>query len=83
MNDNYGEIIEKIAVLMDSGALTIELRRIKYPTSPEVFYDIRKWQHLPDGTEKMMRGISLSREAWERLREAMAQMDIDEERAGE
>ncbi len=79
MNSNYGEIIEKIAVLMDSGALTIELRRIKYPTSPEVFYDIRKWQHLPDGTEKMMRGISLSREAWERLREAMTQIESDED----
>ena len=79
MNSNYGEIIEKIAVLMDSGALTIELRRINYPTSPEVFYDIRKWQHLPDGTEKMMRGISLSREAWERLREAMAQIESDED----
>ncbi len=83
MNENYGNIINKIAILQDTGAQTIELRRIKYHTSPEIFFDIRKWQHLPDGTEKMMRGISLSRDAWERLKEAMAQMEVDESKEGE
>ena len=78
MNENFGSVISRIAILQDTGAQTIELRRIKYHTNPEVFFDIRKWQHLPDGTEKMMRGISLSRGAWERLKEAMVQMEADE-----
>lgn len=75
----FCETIKKIAVLQESGTgrIKTELRLLKYPTRDGEYYDIRKWEYSEDGTERMLKGISLNYEAWECLKLAIAEMDKD------
>ena len=52
---NY-EIVEKVAVLSQSGDTTKELNRVSYNGSPAK-YDLRSWRRT-DGEEKLLKGVN-------------------------
>lgn len=56
---NY-EIVEKVAVLSQSGDTTKELNRVSYNGSPAK-YDLRSWRRT-DGEEKLLKGLTLTDE---------------------
>lgn len=56
---NY-EIVEKIAVLSQSGDTTKELNRVSYNGSPAK-YDLRSWRRT-NGEEKLLKGLTLTEE---------------------
>ncbi len=65
---NY-EIVERIAVLSQSGETTKELNRVSYNgASPK--YDIRSWRRT-DGEEKLLKGLTLTEEEASALKEAL------------
>ena len=65
---NY-EIVERIAVLSQSGETTKELNRVSYNgASPK--YDIRSWRRV-DGDEKLLKGLTLTEDEAAALKEAL------------
>lgn len=68
---NY-EIVERIAVLSQSGDTSKELNRVSYNgASPK--YDIRSWRRT-DGEEKLLKGLTLNEEEMEALKQAVASL---------
>ena len=65
------EIVEKIAVLSEKGTWTKELNKVSWNDRPAKF-DLRDWNH-EDG--KMRKGITLTDEECQKLREALNEMD--------
>lgn len=66
---NY-EIVERIAVLSQSGDTSKELNKVSYNgASPK--YDIRSWKRT-DGEEKLLKGLTLNEEEIEALKQALA-----------
>lgn len=66
---NY-EIVERIAVLSQSGDTSKELNKVSYNgASPK--YDIRSWKRT-DGEEKLLKGLTLNEEDMEALKETLA-----------
>ncbi|NLL81081.1 MAG: hypothetical protein GX231_02090 [Tissierellia bacterium] len=61
------EITEKVAVLSENGAWTKELNKVSWNDRPAKF-DLRDWNH-EEG--KMRKGITLSDEEAEVLKEAL------------
>lgn len=66
---NY-EIVERIAVLSQSGSTTKELNRVAYNGSPAK-YDLRSWRR-EDGSEKLLKGLTLTDEEATALKAALA-----------
>lgn len=66
---NY-EIVERIAVLSQSGSTTKELNRVAYNGSPAK-YDLRSWRR-EDGGEKLLKGLTLTDEEATALKAALA-----------
>lgn len=69
---NY-EIVERIAVLSESGATTKELNRVSYNGSPAK-YDLRSWRRT-DGEEKLLKGLTLNEEEATALKAALNSRD--------
>ena len=68
---NY-EIVERIAVLSQSGDTSKELNRVSYNgASPK--YDIRSWRRT-EGEEKLLKGLTLTEEEMEALKQAIANL---------
>lgn len=67
------DIVKKIAVLSEKGDWTKELNKVSWNDRPAKF-DLRDWNH-EDG--KMRKGITLSDEECENLREALNNIDSD------
>lgn len=68
---NY-EIVEKIAVLSQSGDTSKELNRVSYNgANPK--YDIRNWRRT-DGEEKLLKGLTLNDEEMDALKQAIAML---------
>lgn len=65
------DIVEKIAVLSEKGTWTKELNKVSWNDRPAKF-DLRDWNH-EDG--KMRKGITLTDEECQKLREALNEMD--------
>ena len=66
---NY-EIVERIAVLSQSGETTKELNRVSYNgASPK--WDLRSWRRS-DGEERLLKGLTLTDEEAAALKEALA-----------
>ena len=65
---NY-EIVEKIAVLSQSGDTTKELNRVSYNGSPAK-YDLRSWRRT-NGEEKLLKGLPLTEEEARTLKDAL------------
>lgn len=65
---NY-EIVERIAVLSQSGETTKELNRVSYNGSPAK-YDLRSWRRT-DGEEKLLKGLTLTEEEATALKAAL------------
>lgn len=65
---NY-EIVEKIAVLSQSGDTTKELNRVNYNGSPAK-YDLRSWRRT-NGEEKLLKGLTLTEEEARTLKDAL------------
>lgn len=65
---NY-EIVEKVAVLSQSGDTTKELNRVSYNGSTAK-YDLRSWRRS-DGEEKLLKGLTLTDEEARALKEAL------------
>ena len=65
---NY-EIVEKVAVLSQSGDTTKELNRVSYNGSPAK-YDLRSWRRT-DGEEKLLKGLTLTEDEARALKEAL------------
>ena len=65
------DIVEKIAVLSENGTWTKELNKVSWNDRPAKF-DLRDWNH-EDG--KMRKGITLTDEECQKLREALNEMD--------
>ena len=65
---NY-EIVERIAVLSQSGETTKELNRVSYNGSPAK-YDLRSWRRT-DGEEKLLKGLTLTGEEATALKAAL------------
>lgn len=71
---NY-EIVEKIAILSQSGSTSKELNRVSYNGSPAK-YDLRSWRR-DSGEEKLLKGLTLTQEEATALKEALeAREDI-------
>lgn len=71
---NY-EIVERIAVLSQSGDTSKELNRVSYNgASPK--YDIRSWRRT-DGEEKLLKGLTLNEEEMEALKRAVELSGVD------
>lgn len=66
---NY-EITERIAVLSQSGDTSKELNKVSYNGQPAK-YDLRSWRRT-DGEEKLLKGLTLSEEEMEALKQALA-----------
>lgn len=64
------EITERIAVLSQSGDTSKELNKVSYNGQPAK-YDIRSWRRT-DGEEKLLKGLTLSEEEVEALKQALA-----------
>lgn len=64
------EITERIAVLSQSGDTSKELNKVSYNGQPAK-YDIRSWRRT-DGEEKLLKGLTLSEEEMEALKQALA-----------
>lgn len=68
---NY-EIVERIAVLSQSGDTSKELNRVSYNgASPK--YDIRSWRRT-EGEEKLLKGLTLNEEEMDALKRAVANL---------
>lgn len=67
------EIVKPIAVLSNSGTLTMELNIISY-NGNEPKYDLRKWS-TGNGEKKMQKGITLTREELLELRKVLNEME--------
>ena len=65
---NY-EIVEKVAVLSQSGDTSKELNRVSYNGSPAK-YDLRSWKRA-DGEEKLLKGLTLTEEEATLLKQAL------------
>ena len=65
---NY-EIVERIAVLSQSGDTTKELNRVSYNGSPAK-YDLRSWRRT-DGEEKLLKGLTLTEDEATALKAAL------------
>ena len=65
---NY-EIVEKVAVLSQSGDTTKELNRVSYNGSPAK-YDLRSWKR-ENGEEKLLKGLTLNDEEATALKAAL------------
>lgn len=71
---NY-EITERVAVLSQSGDTSKELNMVAYNGSPAK-YDLRSWKR-ENGTEKLLKGLTLTLEETKALKEALnARTDI-------
>ncbi len=66
---NY-EIVERIAVLSQSGDTSKELNKVAYNGASHK-YDIRSWKRT-DGEEKLLKGLTLNEEEMEALKQALA-----------
>lgn len=66
---NY-EITERIAVLSQSGDTSKELNKVSYNGQPAK-YDLRSWRRT-DGEEKLLKGLTLTEEEMEALKQAIA-----------
>ena len=64
------EIVEHIEVLSSQGNTSKELNLVSYNGSAPK-YDLRTWQRSEDGEEKMFKGITLSEEEAQLLRDAL------------
>ena len=73
MSNRTYEIVEKIAVLSTTTRTRIEVRRVRWDGSPDVFLDIRKWRQEVDGPETPSKGVSLNAAEEAALREALFQ----------
>ena len=67
------QIIERIAVLGQSGDTTKELNLISFNGFPAK-YDLRSWQRA-DGAETMLKGVTLTAEEAARLRDVLIARD--------
>lgn len=65
---NYA-IVERIAVLSQSGDTTKELNRVSYNGSPAK-YDLRSWRRT-DGEEKLLKGLTLTEDEATALKAAL------------
>ena len=65
---NY-EIVEKVAVLSQSGDTTKELNRVSYNGSTAK-YDLRSWKR-EGGEEKLLKGLTLTAEEVTALKDAL------------
>lgn len=63
------EVVERIAVLSESGDTSKELNRVSYNGSPAK-YDLRSWRRA-DGEEKLLKGLTLTDEEARILKEAL------------
>lgn len=74
MKDFNYEIVEHIATLSKSegktAMLTKEINLVSFNGS-EPKYDIRVWQHIEGAEPKMLKGITLDKEEFEALKEAV------------
>lgn len=63
------KVVERIAVLSESGDTSKELNRVSYNGSPAK-YDLRSWRRA-DGEEKLLKGLTLTEEEASVLKEAL------------
>lgn len=71
---NY-EIVERIAVLSQSGTTSKELNRVSYNGAPPK-WDLRSWRR-EDGEEKLLKGLTLTDEEAAALKSALtARADV-------
>lgn len=63
------EIVERIAVLSQSGNTSKELNRVSYNGSPAK-YDLRSWKR-ENGEERLLKGLTLTQEEAKALKEAL------------
>lgn len=68
---NY-EIVERIAVLSQSGDTSKELNKVSYSGAPAK-YDLRSWRRS-NGEEKLLKGLTLSDEEMTALKDAIAEL---------
>lgn len=69
-NSNFRyEIVERVKVLSQSGDTSKELNLVCYGQAPAK-YDLRSWKRA-DGEEKLLKGITLTREEAAALRDAL------------
>ena len=73
MADIKYDIVEKIAVLGQKGTWTKELNKVSWNERPAK-YDIRDWNHEAG---KLRKGITLTDEECQSLKEALDKVDID------
>lgn len=55
------KVIKHIATLSETGSVTKELNLVSYAGNKPK-YDIRGWKTYPDGTRKMLKGLTLTDE---------------------
>jgi hypothetical protein len=72
MSDFKYEIVERIAVLSEKGKWTKELNIVSWSGRPGK-YDLRDWNHEE---EKMRKGVTITNEELENLREVLNAIEI-------
>lgn len=72
MADVKYEIVERIAILSESGKWTKELNKISWNDRPAK-YDLREWNHEES---KMSKGLTLSDDEVRNLREVLNSIDL-------
>ncbi len=68
------DIVEHIATLSEVGNTSKELNRVSYNGAPAK-YDLRSWKR-ENGTEQMLKGLTLTDEEATALRDALNKREI-------
>ena len=78
-NEFSYEVTEKIAIISQNGANTLELRKISY-NGAEPKLDLRRWWTDDKGIEKMGKGLTLSKSELDSLGAVILQDFLDNEK---
>lgn len=78
-NEFSYEVTEKIAIISQNGANTLELRKISY-NGAEPKLDLRRWWTDDKGIEKMGKGLTLSKSELSSLGAVILQDFLDNEK---
>lgn len=73
------EVIEHVATISEaSNGFSLELNKISYDGKPAKL-DLRRWKALLRGDKKMLKGVTLTREEAEALRDALNEVLREDE----
>lgn len=75
MNEVTFEIVTPVCVIDETDSRSLELNIVSWNKAMPK-YDLRYWTKQADGTKRPQKGLTLSLEAMEKLKEALTALDL-------